>query len=176
LTGLDPGSIEDIVVSLAVLNPTCHRRYAFAAFFLVLNAYPGAVHHLIFPAYIRTSFGPIGALWPVFNRAAMACVWYGVQAWIGGQCVYVLLVAMFPSTANIPNGIPNSGTDTGHFLGFFLFSAPSIRQVSHVYCRLELTQLFVSRSVISSLSRQSYHLLLVSPCSLGTLLVYSILR
>jgi NCS1 family nucleobase:cation symporter-1 len=48
------------------------------------------------------------------------------QAWIGGECVYVLLCAMFPSTANIPNGIPNSGTDTGHFLGFFLFSALSL--------------------------------------------------
>lgn len=48
------------------------------------------------------------------------------QAWIGGECVYVLLCAIFPSTANIPNGIPNSGTDTGHFLGFFLFSALSL--------------------------------------------------
>lgn len=44
------------------------------------------------------------------------------QSWIGGQSVYLLLVAIWPSTANIPNGIPNSGTDTKHFLGFFLFS------------------------------------------------------
>lgn len=36
------------------------------------------------PVVTRASFGIWGSLWPVFNRAAMACVWYGVQSWIGG--------------------------------------------------------------------------------------------
>jgi len=49
--------------------------YGIAAVFLILNAYPGAKHHIIFPAYCRASFGTFGALWPVFNRAAMACIW-----------------------------------------------------------------------------------------------------
>lgn len=48
--------------------------YSCSAFFLVLNAYPGAVHHIIFPSYIRASFGTLGALWPVLNRAGMACI------------------------------------------------------------------------------------------------------
>ena len=95
--------------------------YGLAAFFLVLNAYPGGKYHLIFPAYCRASFEAVGSLWIVFNRAAMACIWYGVQAWIGGECMYTLLRAIWPSTVNVANGIPSSGTDTMHFVSFFLF-------------------------------------------------------
>ncbi|TNY19629.1 NCS1 nucleoside transporter family [Rhodotorula diobovata] len=96
--------------------------YAFAGVFVVLNATAGAKYHIIFPAYIRSSFGIYGGLWPTFNRALMACVWCGVQSWIAGQAVYTLILAIWPSFANLPNGIPSSGTDTAHFLSFFLFN------------------------------------------------------
>lgn len=102
-------------------------------------------YHIIFPAYIRSSFGIYGGLWPTFNRALMACVWCGVQSWIAGQvrpcrqpehargradpfsgsvlqAVYTLILAIWPSFANLPNGIPSSGTDTAHFLSFFIFN------------------------------------------------------
>ncbi|KAG8969413.1 hypothetical protein FRC03_003104 [Tulasnella sp. 419] len=90
--------------------------------FLVLNARPGAVFHITFPAVARTSFGLFGSLWVVFNRAAMACIWYGVQSWIGGSCVLVMLRAIWPSIQRIPNGLPeSSGTNTRDFMCFFLF-------------------------------------------------------
>ena len=47
--------------------------------FIVLNARPGAVHHITFPVVARTSFGIWGSLWCTLNRGVMACVWYGVQ-------------------------------------------------------------------------------------------------
>ncbi|CCL99209.1 uncharacterized protein FIBRA_01224 [Fibroporia radiculosa] len=98
--------------------------------FLVLNARPGAVHHITFPVVARASFGLWGSLWCVFNRAAMACIWYGVQASIGGTCVLVMLRAMWPSVNNIPNSMPvSSGTNTRDFMCFFLFwliSLPAI--------------------------------------------------
>ncbi|KAK4704084.1 nucleobase:cation symporter-1, NCS1 family, partial [Phenoliferia sp. Uapishka_3] len=103
--------------------------YGTAACFLVLNAYPGAKYHIIFPAYARASFGPIGALWPVMNRAVMACIWYGVQAWIGGQCIYTLLCAIWPQTAKLGLhiiGNPANGLDAGRLIGFILFSALSL--------------------------------------------------
>ncbi|GAA6062412.1 hypothetical protein JCM10212_006047 [Sporobolomyces blumeae] len=100
--------------------------YTLAAFFLVGNAIPGAIYHIIFPSYVRASFGVLGGIWPTLNRAFMACVWYGVQSWIGGECVYTLLVAIFPSFARIHNSIPSSGTDTAHFVSFFLFSFVSL--------------------------------------------------
>ncbi|KAH7925097.1 NCS1 nucleoside transporter family [Leucogyrophana mollusca] len=90
--------------------------------FVVLNARPGAIFHVTFPVVNRTSFGIFGSLWCVFNRAAMACIWYGVQASIGGNCVLVMLQAMWPSVMNIPNSMPlSAGIDTKDYMAFFLF-------------------------------------------------------
>ncbi|EED79472.1 predicted protein [Postia placenta Mad-698-R] len=79
--------------------------YGITAPFLVLNARPGAVFHITFPVVARASFGLWGSLWCVLNRAAMACIWYGVQASIGGDCVLVMLRAMWPSVNNILKAI-----------------------------------------------------------------------
>ncbi|KIJ59374.1 hypothetical protein HYDPIDRAFT_162483 [Hydnomerulius pinastri MD-312] len=96
--------------------------YGIVTPFLVLNARPGAIFHVTFPVVNRTSFGVFGSMWCVFNRGAMACIWYGVQASIGGTCVLVMLRAMWPSVNNIPNSLPaSSGTNTRDFMCFFLF-------------------------------------------------------
>lgn len=58
--------------------------YLIAACFICLTGRIGSMYHISFPVVSRASFGIWGSLWPVFNRAAMACIWYGVQAWIGG--------------------------------------------------------------------------------------------
>ncbi|RPD56001.1 NCS1 nucleoside transporter family [Lentinus tigrinus ALCF2SS1-6] len=104
--------------------------YGLVAPFIVANARPGAIFHVTFPVVARTSFGLWGSLWCVFNRGAMACIWYGVQASIGGTCVLVMLRAMWPSVNNIPNHLPeSSGTNTRDFMCFFLFwliSLPAI--------------------------------------------------
>jgi NCS1 family nucleobase:cation symporter-1 len=103
--------------------------YAIAACFVVMTGRIGATYHISFPVVSRASFGIWGALWPVFNRAAMACIWYGVQAWIGGECVTLMISAIWPSYTRLHNGIPNSGTTTKDFVSFFIFwlcSLPAI--------------------------------------------------
>lgn len=46
----------------------------------------------------------------------MACIWWGVQAWLGGQCVYIFIRCIFPSFARIPNTMPaSSETTTGEW-------------------------------------------------------------
>ncbi|RDL39048.1 putative uracil permease [Venustampulla echinocandica] len=95
--------------------------YSIAGCFIVATGRIGAVYHIPFPVVSRASFGIWGALWPVFNRAAMACIWYGVQSWIGGNCVRLMISAIWPSFQNIHNGIPNSGTNTADFVAFFIF-------------------------------------------------------
>ncbi|KAJ3768492.1 permease for cytosine/purines, uracil, thiamine, allantoin-domain-containing protein [Lentinula raphanica] len=115
--------------------------YGVVAPFIVLNARPGAIFHITFPVVARTSFGLYGSLWCTFNRGAMACVWYGVQASIGGTCVFVMLRAMWPSINDIPNGLPDSaGITTKEMLAFFLFwfiSLPAIwfpvHQIRHLF-------------------------------------------
>ena len=59
--------------------------YSISGCFVCLTGRIGATYHIPFPVVTRASFGIWGSLWPVFNRAAMACIWYGVQAWIGGE-------------------------------------------------------------------------------------------
>ncbi|KAL6300389.1 permease for cytosine/purines, uracil, thiamine, allantoin-domain-containing protein [Sparassis latifolia] len=115
--------------------------YGVVAPFIVLNARPGAIFHVTFPVVARTSFGMWGSLWCVFNRGAMACIWYGVQASIGGSCVLVMLRTMWPSVNNIHNSMPaSSGTNTRDFMCFFLFwliSLPAIwipiHKVRHLF-------------------------------------------
>ncbi|KAF8518708.1 permease for cytosine/purines, uracil, thiamine, allantoin-domain-containing protein [Hysterangium stoloniferum] len=115
--------------------------YGVVAPFLVLNARPGAIFHITFPVVARTSFGLWGSLWCTFNRGVMACIWYGVQASIGGSCVLVMLRAMWPSVNNIPNHLPASaGITSRDLLAFFLFwliSLPAIwfpiHQIRHLF-------------------------------------------
>ncbi|KAL5521367.1 hypothetical protein ACEPAG_9293 [Sanghuangporus baumii] len=103
--------------------------YFIAGSFIVTTGRIGAVYHIGYPVVVRSSFGIWGSLWPVFNRAAMACIWYGVQTWLGGTCVYLMIRSIWPSFENVPNGIPSSGTNTRDFVAFFLFwflSLPAI--------------------------------------------------
>ncbi|KAH6712921.1 permease for cytosine/purines, uracil, thiamine, allantoin-domain-containing protein [Leptodontidium sp. MPI-SDFR-AT-0119] len=103
--------------------------YTFAACFVCMTGRIGATYHISFPVVSRSSFGIWGALWPVFNRAAMACIWYGVQAWIGGNCIRLMISSIWPSFENIQNSIPGSGTNTRDFVSFLLFwllSLPAI--------------------------------------------------
>lgn len=81
--------------------------YSIAGCFVVLTGRIGATYHISFPVTNRASFGIWGALWPVLNRAVMACIWYGVQAWIGGTCVYLMIRSIWPSWDSYGPGGPN---------------------------------------------------------------------
>ncbi|KAF9465815.1 NCS1 nucleoside transporter family [Collybia nuda] len=125
--------------------------YGCSAFFIVLNARPGAIFHITFPVVARTSFGLYGSLWCTFNRGAMSCIWYGVQASIGGSCVLVMLRAIWPSVQNIPNHLPaSSGTTSRDFICFFLFwfiSLPAIWFPIHT-----IRHLFTLKAVITPIA------------------------
>ncbi|KAI0032862.1 permease for cytosine/purines, uracil, thiamine, allantoin-domain-containing protein [Vararia minispora EC-137] len=122
--------------------------YGIVAPFIVANARPGAVFHITFPVVARTSFGLWGSLWCVFNRGAMACIWYGVQASIGGTCMKVMLRAMWPSVQNIPNHLSaSSGITTRDFMCFFLFwliSLPAIWFPIH-----KIRHLFTLKAIVA---------------------------
>lgn len=115
--------------------------YSFAACFICATGRIGATYHIGFPVIARSSFGIWGSLWPVFNRAGMACVWYGVQAWIGGTCVYLMITSIWTSFEDLPNTLPESAnTNTKDFVAFFIFwlvSLPAIwfpvHQIRHLF-------------------------------------------
>lgn len=67
---------------------------------MILNALAGTKYGIPFPVYVRASFGVRGANVPAVLRALVACGWFGIQAWIGGQAIYSMLAVLWPSAAN----------------------------------------------------------------------------
>jgi NCS1 family nucleobase:cation symporter-1 len=72
---------------------------------MVLNAHAGTKYGIPFPVLVRASFGVRGANIPAVLRALVACGWFGIQTWIGGQAIYSMLKIMWPSTAQMASGI-----------------------------------------------------------------------
>lgn len=66
--------------------------YTIAASFVCLTGRIGAKYHISFPVVSRASFGIWGSLWPVLNRAGMACVWqvYSNMMSALSECVLIL--------------------------------------------------------------------------------------
>jgi nucleobase:cation symporter-1, NCS1 family len=72
---------------------------------MILNAHAGTKYGIPFPVFVRASFGVRGANIPAVLRALVACGWFGIQCWIGGQAVYSMLRELWPGAAGRP-GLP----------------------------------------------------------------------
>jgi NCS1 family nucleobase:cation symporter-1 len=66
---------------------------------MLLNAHAGAKYGIPFPVFVRASFGTRGANIPAVLRAIVACGWFGIQTWIGGQSIAAMIGVLSPSTA-----------------------------------------------------------------------------
>src|SRR6201987_2407506 len=71
---------------------------------MLLNSHPGAKYGIPFPVLARASFGVIGANVAAVLRALVACGWFGIQAWIGGEAISTLLAILFPAWKDFPHG------------------------------------------------------------------------
>lgn len=63
----------------------------------MLDGYVGAYLGINFPVYCRSAFGIYGSKFAVFIRGAVAVIWFGTQSFQGGQCLSVMLEAIWPS-------------------------------------------------------------------------------
>jgi nucleobase:cation symporter-1, NCS1 family len=61
---------------------------------MLLNAHAGAKYGIPFPVFARSSFGVLGANVPAILRALVACGWFGIQTWIGGEAINTMLAAL----------------------------------------------------------------------------------
>ncbi|MDB6067481.1 MAG: Cytosine/purine/uracil/thiamine/allantoin permease family protein [Pedosphaera sp.] len=66
---------------------------------IILNAHAGTHYGIPFPVFCRASFGTVGANVPALLRALVACGWFGIQAWIGGNAIFKILAVFVPSLA-----------------------------------------------------------------------------
>src|ERR1700724_135681 len=67
---------------------------------LLLNSHPGAKYGVPFPVLARASFGVLGANVAAVLRALVACGWFGIQTWIGGEAISTLLAPLAPGWRN----------------------------------------------------------------------------
>ena len=70
---------------------------------MILNAHAGTKYGIPFPVFVRASFGVRGANIPAVLRAIVACGWFGIQTWIGGQAIFSMLSIVMPAAAASPS-------------------------------------------------------------------------
>jgi nucleobase:cation symporter-1, NCS1 family len=58
---------------------------------LAINGHAGTRYGIPFPVFARASFGTRGAHVPSLLRSVIACGWFGIQTWIGGFAINVIL-------------------------------------------------------------------------------------
>jgi NCS1 family nucleobase:cation symporter-1 len=87
---------------------------------MILNAHAGTRYGIPFPVFCRASFGTRGANVPALMRAFVACGWFGIQTWIGGEAIYKILGVFFPSLTT--SGAPAFlGITLAEFVCFLFF-------------------------------------------------------
>jgi NCS1 family nucleobase:cation symporter-1 len=72
---------------------------------MLLNAHAGAKYGIPFPVFARASFGVTGANVPAVLRALVACGWFGINTWIGGEAINAMVIALVPSWKTVANGV-----------------------------------------------------------------------
>ena len=89
---------------------------------MILIGHAGAKHGIPFPVLLRSAFGTKGARIPALARGLVACGWFGINTWVGGSAIYVIINAL---TDNIIKGdaLPFLGIDLGQFICFLGFWA-----------------------------------------------------
>jgi nucleobase:cation symporter-1, NCS1 family len=70
---------------------------------MLLNSHPGARYGVPFPVLARSSFGVLGANVAAVLRALVACGWFGIQTWIGGEAISTLIATLAPGWAHFPH-------------------------------------------------------------------------
>ena len=89
---------------------------------MMLIGHAGAKHGIPFPVLLRSSFGTKGARIPAVARGLVACGWFGINTWVGGSAIYVIVNALTGS-AITGNTLPFLGIDAGQFACFIGFWA-----------------------------------------------------
>ncbi|HEY2206806.1 MAG TPA: NCS1 family nucleobase:cation symporter-1 [Pseudonocardia sp.] len=58
---------------------------------MLLNSHAGTKYGIPFPVFARAFYGLRGANLPALLRAFIACGWFGIQTWVGGQAIFVII-------------------------------------------------------------------------------------
>jgi NCS1 family nucleobase:cation symporter-1 len=88
---------------------------------ILLNSHPGTKYGIPFPVFARASYGTFGSNLPAIMRALVACGWFGIQAWIGGQALFTFLHSLIPGWPALLGKVVIGGHLPTEWLCFLLF-------------------------------------------------------
>jgi NCS1 family nucleobase:cation symporter-1 len=93
---------------------------------ILANSHPGTKYGVPFPVFARASYGVFGANVPAMMRAIVACGWFGINAWIGGEALHTFFRSLWAGWPELLGGkIAEGGLFGGHypteFVSFALF-------------------------------------------------------
>ena len=92
---------------------------------ILLNSHPGTRYGIPFPVFARAAYGTIGSNLPALMRALVACGWFGIQAWLGGEALNTFFASVVPGWHGwLGAGV--AGHSTTEWLSFLLFWALNI--------------------------------------------------
>ncbi|MDG1417802.1 MAG: NCS1 family nucleobase:cation symporter-1 [Maricaulis sp.] len=89
---------------------------------MIMIGHAGAKHGVPFPVLLRSAFGTKGARIPAVARGLVACGWFGINTWVGGSAIYVIINAL-TSDMLAGSALPFLGIDAGQLLSFLGFWA-----------------------------------------------------
>jgi NCS1 family nucleobase:cation symporter-1 len=87
---------------------------------ILLNSHPGTKYGIPFPVFARAAYGTLGSNVPALMRALVACGWFGIQAWIGGEALHTFFRTIVPGWPTLL-GAGAGGHTTTEWLSFLLF-------------------------------------------------------
>jgi nucleobase:cation symporter-1, NCS1 family len=87
---------------------------------ILLNSHPGTKYGIPFPVFARAAYGTLGSNVPALMRALVACGWFGIQAWIGGEALHVMITSIVPGWPLLLGAGAGGHTATA-WLSFLLF-------------------------------------------------------
>jgi nucleobase:cation symporter-1, NCS1 family len=87
---------------------------------ILLNSHPGTKYGIPFPVFARAAYGTIGSNLPALMRALVACGWFGIQAWIGGEALHTFFSSVIPGWPSLL-GAGFAGHSTTEWISFLMF-------------------------------------------------------
>lgn len=87
---------------------------------ILLNSHPGTKYGIPFPVFARAAYGTFGSNVPALMRALVACGWFGIQAWIGGEALQTMFKTVIPGWSLLL-GAGIAGHTTTEWVSFLLF-------------------------------------------------------
>jgi NCS1 family nucleobase:cation symporter-1 len=93
---------------------------------ILLNAHAGTAYGISFPVLARSSFGTVGANVPALLRAFVACGWFGINTFIGGQALLTFVLTFWPGFGEIGGGAAIAGLPVPAAITFLVFWAMNV--------------------------------------------------